>query len=213
MYVYKITNKINGKAYVGQTRNSVQNRWQEHCSGCNGSSRSLIHRAIRKYGRENFIFKVIEICNSLEELNAAEEHAIEHHNTMNPFGYNLIGTNRGVRLMSEITRQRMRQAQKRRPKPTEETRQRRSKSLRGLKRTDETRERIALAKIGKLNPAFGKTPANAKAVIGWNEQTGEGWFFKSLEEAKQYGFDASNICTVCKGRLTRHRGFRWAYAA
>ena len=45
MIIYKITNKINGKVYIGQTVNSLQQRWREHR---NARDKNLFHNAIRK---------------------------------------------------------------------------------------------------------------------------------------------------------------------
>lgn len=63
--IYKITNIINGKVYVGQAVD-IKRRWQEHCSHSFSpthiSYNHTIHRAIRKYGIENFTFEVLEEC-------------------------------------------------------------------------------------------------------------------------------------------------------
>jgi predicted GIY-YIG superfamily endonuclease len=53
MYVYQITNKLNGKIYVGQTKFSVEKRFKQHAK-----ANSVIGCAIRKYGIENFTEKV-----------------------------------------------------------------------------------------------------------------------------------------------------------
>lgn len=65
-YIYMIQNKINKKAYVGQTRRKPQDRWKEHINiakSNNSESKGIshtIHRAIRKYGVENFDFCILE---------------------------------------------------------------------------------------------------------------------------------------------------------
>ena len=83
--IYKITNKINGKAYVGQSVH-IEERWRQHK---NQHSDSLIHQAIKKYGIDNFIFEVLEECeNDKQILNAREEYWIKHFNTIKPNGYN-----------------------------------------------------------------------------------------------------------------------------
>ena len=58
-YVYKITNKLNNKIYIGQSVN-IERRWKEHI--CDNRKNSLIHLAIQKYGKDNFDFEVIEEC-------------------------------------------------------------------------------------------------------------------------------------------------------
>ena len=61
MYIYKITNKINKKIYIGQTTRSIEERWKGHCKP-SMTARSLISRAIQKYGKENFIIEHVVTC-------------------------------------------------------------------------------------------------------------------------------------------------------
>ena len=72
--IYKITNKINGKVYIGQSIN-IERRWQQE-KRCafnenNHSYNSLLSRAFRKYGIDNFNFEVLEELKS-EALNDRE---------------------------------------------------------------------------------------------------------------------------------------------
>lgn len=89
MFIYKITNKINGKAYIGQTINSIQVRWTQHRSEASTYRRNTpIHNAIRKYGKENFTIEEIDGANSLSELNYKEFLLIYTNRTIAPNGYN-----------------------------------------------------------------------------------------------------------------------------
>lgn len=81
--IYKITNKTNGRAYVGQSIH-IEQRWQEHISQ---NKNSLIHLAIKKYGVKNFTFEVLEECQP-EELDIKEQYWIKYYNTYEE-GYNL----------------------------------------------------------------------------------------------------------------------------
>ena len=56
--IYLITNRINGKKYVGQSKN-IKQRWKEHILK---ERNTMIHNAIKKYGEENFDFKILERC-------------------------------------------------------------------------------------------------------------------------------------------------------
>jgi len=85
--VYKITNKINGKIYIGQSKN-VKRRWKEHVWDANKGKLYPIHNAIRKYGVTSFIFEVIEEC-SLEKLDSKEESYIALCNSIKS-GYNIL---------------------------------------------------------------------------------------------------------------------------
>lgn len=71
--IYKITNKTNNKAYVGQS-NDIKRRFKEHQT-CGRRSRIPLSLAIEKYGAENFIYEILEEC-SIEELNDKETYWI-----------------------------------------------------------------------------------------------------------------------------------------
>ena len=83
--IYKITNLTNGKSYIGQSVH-IERRWVEHCLP---SGKSLIAKAIQKYGKEQFSFQVIEECLQ-EQLDEKEEYYISHYNTVVPNGYNIM---------------------------------------------------------------------------------------------------------------------------
>lgn len=85
--IYKITNKLNGKIYIGQS-NDINRRWSYYKNPPNPLGyRSLIINAIQKYGIGNFNFEVIEEC-SVMELNSKEIYWIEYYDSYNN-GYNL----------------------------------------------------------------------------------------------------------------------------
>ena len=84
MYIYKITNLINGKIYVGQTSRTPEIRFSEHVH-----ADSYIGSAIRKYGRANFKIEVLEECESKKELDNREQYWIARFESMGPNGYNL----------------------------------------------------------------------------------------------------------------------------
>lgn len=90
--IYKITNLINGKIYIGQSIN-IQQRWKAHRTRPfykEGEQYQIpLYRAIRKYGLQNFSFEVIEECFE-NQLNEKEQYYIEYYDTTNQDkGYNL----------------------------------------------------------------------------------------------------------------------------
>lgn len=87
MLVYKVTNKINGKSYIGQTTGSLRKRWNEHCRS--SSHCVVLSNAIQKYGKESFSIELLNRFNSLHDLNEAESEYIILFNTLAPNGYNL----------------------------------------------------------------------------------------------------------------------------
>ena len=68
-YIYQITNKINGKIYIGKTEFSVQKRFKEHCSDAfkQRNEKRPLYAAMRKYGIENFEVSLLEETNNPNE--------------------------------------------------------------------------------------------------------------------------------------------------
>ena len=87
-FIYKITNTINGKSYIGQTIQNVKERFYQHCATkCSKAvSNMAIHRAIKKYGKSNFTVEVIEEIDSAN-LNDRERYWIKYYDSYNN-GYN-----------------------------------------------------------------------------------------------------------------------------
>ena len=85
--IYKFTNKLNNKYYIGQSIH-VEKRFHEHLRTAKKNPKTIFHKAINKYGIENFVFEILEYCNE-EELDAREIYYIEYFNTLTPNGYNI----------------------------------------------------------------------------------------------------------------------------
>ena len=89
--IYKATNKINNKIYIGQTTKTLEERIYRHIYRANHSL-NITHthfiNAIRKYGEENFIWEVIDKGKNQEELNEKEIYWIKYYNSVND-GYNI----------------------------------------------------------------------------------------------------------------------------
>lgn len=92
MIIYKITNRINGKIYIGQTVQSLNNRWLDHKSNSRnrcGKYKCALYNAMKKYGLENFTIEQIDTAQNLAELNTMEQTYIKALNSLSPNGYNL----------------------------------------------------------------------------------------------------------------------------
>lgn len=81
--IYKVTNLVNGKAYIGQAVN-IEKRWQKHQSSSFKTNKNdynvVFHKAIRKYGIENFKFEILEECQK-EKLDERERYWIQYYHT------------------------------------------------------------------------------------------------------------------------------------
>lgn len=86
--IYKITNQLNGKCYIGQSID-IKMRWIQHLyCGKNGIQKGKLYPAMLHDGIDNFQFEVLEECNlSQEELNNKERYWINYYNSFNN-GYN-----------------------------------------------------------------------------------------------------------------------------
>ena len=102
--IYCATCTISGKKYIGQTIQSLKHRRGSHESKARcGSTQMAISCAIRKHGKENFTWEVLEECD-VAELNDRESAAIATHDTVAPRGYNTEPTGRGVAVHKEHKR-------------------------------------------------------------------------------------------------------------
>ena len=98
MLIYKVTNVVNGKVYIGQTQHTVEKRWALHIQASkNKKLTSTFHAAIRKYGKESFVIQKIGEARTTEELNELEINCIRFYNCLVPNGYNITTGGKGVR--------------------------------------------------------------------------------------------------------------------
>lgn len=107
--IYKITNLVNNKVYIGKTIRNTKTRWQEHIQYSKLINRydTPLYRAIRKYNIENFSFEILEDnIKSLEELNQKEkDYIIKYNSTSHESGYNVAFGGDGGRVSSKLTEQ------------------------------------------------------------------------------------------------------------
>lgn len=95
--IYKITNCITNKIYIGQSVHPTK-RWREHCRKAEKGGTYPIHLAINKYGKENFNFEILEWT---EDYNNKEEYYIAKYNTIAPNGYNILKGGQPPQLYGE----------------------------------------------------------------------------------------------------------------
>ena len=170
--IYKITNTVNGKSYIGQTvHDAKKTRISKHLSG-KGSQ--LVKQAIEKYGKDAFTYEILHDGIIPEFLDTLEIAAIKAFNTIAPHGYNLTYGGEGCspskqtrkkisdamrgrkgennsfygKTHSEETRHIISEKNKGRER-SEEHRQKHAKALRGRKYTEEHRRKISESRKGK----------------------------------------------------------------
>lgn len=106
--IYKITNLVNSKCYIGQSVN-IGRRWKAHKYYKTNHCNPYLYSAFEKYGIGNFYFEVLSECQK-SELDELERQFIAQNNSLYPTGYNLDGGGRRQKEISDITRQKQRLA-------------------------------------------------------------------------------------------------------
>ena len=89
MHIYKITNTVNGKVYIGQTvQSNPKMRWYAHLADARRGKKSYLYDSIRKYGKESFVWEIIDSALTIEELNAKEEYWLNFYREQGAVVYN-----------------------------------------------------------------------------------------------------------------------------
>lgn len=160
-YIYKITNNINNKVYIGQTKNSVNRRWTEHKRDSKKNNNDFVlYRAMRKYGFDNFIVETIEFDVPLDKLNEREVYWIKFYDSFNSEkGYNLTSGGGQNTKISDSTKEKHRQnalmgITGHKHLPTEEVynkevREKISKGNKGKKMSEESKRKLSESLKGK----------------------------------------------------------------
>lgn len=220
MVVYMLKNKINGKIYVGETKRALEVRVNEHIKGVIDS---CIHRAIAKYGIENFEVAVLEECDSIEELKEREIFWIRELNSKVPNGYNLTdGGDGGLgHVVTLETRLKISKSKTGKPghPPSEKQLQtssengRKSKGRKLRPHTEE--EKKHLSELLKGRKISEKTRAKLIAS-NWNRRTVRcketGELFSPLGAAAKWaGVCDGTIIAACKKSTRTAGGYHWEY--
>lgn len=135
--IYKITNMVNGKVYIGQSIN-IKARWKDHVNTLNrkDSHSILLQRAWNKYGEEHFSFEILELCTEdmLDEMETKYINLYDAHGN----GYNIEPGGNKNKCLSEETKKKIGNAN------------------RGRQHTEESKNKMSKSKIGKKNSMYGK---------------------------------------------------------
>lgn len=224
--IYKITNKLNGKCYIGQSVN-IKKRWEYYKYPSNAVSTTAIIPAILKYGVEGFSFEIVEEC-SKDQLNEREIYWIRECSSLVPNGYNLTSGGNAPTKISEISKEKMRAAKlgtvhseeticRRREsfakvKDTTEYRTKLSEARKSYVQSAETIRKRADAQIGKDIPIeqrinMARAHMNGRAVLCSN-----GEIYMSVREAADAcGVHTDSVLRVCSGKYKQAKGYSFKY--
>lgn len=102
MKIYKITNTVNGKIFVGMTRRSLVDSFNGHLGASRVSDNSPLARALKKYGRNSFTIEELETVDpNKEDPNAVKAFWIDRLDTMTPRGYNAYSKLHGTPVFTD----------------------------------------------------------------------------------------------------------------
>lgn len=164
--IYKITNLVNGKIYVGKTALTLEERFSAHWNDAKSNhTNQILHHAMRKYGIENFIIELIEECN-LDVINEREMYWIKTLDSRWGYsnkGYNMTDGGEGVKghRHTEESKNKIRKALAGHAMYKDPERNRKiGDAHRGKVVSKETREKLRKSRLGKYtkekNGFYGK---------------------------------------------------------
>jgi len=210
MAIYKITNKINDKSYIGQTKQSnPYKRIQAHFRKTKPRSKSLIWEAIRKYGNENFQIEILD--NTVDEilLNILEKEYIQKYNTFNPNGYNLQLGGHDQKVTKEI-KENISKAVKNYYKNNKHPFKDKKFSKSHIENLSKVRKGFdSPARIEVREKMYQKTRIPIKAI---HIETKQEYLFDSIKEcADKLKLIASNVSATLNGTQNRkqHKGYKF----
>jgi len=145
--VYKITNITNGNIYIGQTITSLKSRWASHVSSAKCNKPWVICAAIRKYGKDNFTIEEVAEAADKDALNALE---ILFISNLKP-QYNMCGGGDGIGSPSDEVREKISKSSKGR-KITKQQSENQSARQIGRIVSEAMRLKISIAQIGRAYP-------------------------------------------------------------
>lgn len=239
--IYKITNIINGKIYIGSTGISFNTRFKKHINDLdtNKHGNRYLQNAWDKYTKNSFIFEIIEIIDNVELIIIKEQYYLD---TLLPtkrnIGYNICtiaGSSLGVKRSDEF-KGKVRQNSLNMSK---ETRAKISNSLSGLKQSKETIDKRVEKLIGRIGGMLGKKhsqitklkmskahiknnysscykignkPHNIRKIIQLDLEGNFICEWDSISEIeKKLKINHGNISLVCSNKRNSAGGFKWEY--
>ena len=217
-YVYQHINKINGKRYIGLTKQIPESRWG--INGNNYKSSPYFWSAIQKYGWNNFEHIVIDRYLTKDAACDLEKTLIKKYQTQNKqYGYNIMEGGTAPSIPAEV-RQQMSIAMTGNKnslghKCSEEKKRKISAAQVGRHLTDEHKQKLSDAKRGKphapqsietrrkISDSHDKKPVYCKET---------GIVYSSIQScAKELGLWATLVCKCCKGKLKSTGGYHFTY--
>lgn len=200
-YIYKITNDVNGKIYIGKTYNSIEKRFKEHCRERlrDRSERRPLYSAMNKYGIEHFHIELLEETDEPEER---EKYWIEQYCSFK-YGYNAtLGGDGKPYVDKEIIKSLWNEG----------------KIIKEIHKitgydTQTIKKYLLIEGISEQEILFRGFVSKGKTVAKIDKETDEilEVFSSSGEAAKSIGKPGQHIREVCLNKRQTAYGYKWKY--
>lgn len=195
MIIYKVTNIINGKIYIGQTKQRLPRRRTIHHNEAksNRSPNSAFHKAIRKYGKKAFEWEVLCECDSFDDMNEKEIFYIKEYDSyVKEHGYNM--TYGGDGTLGH--------------KPSEETRKKMSESSFNKGKPGFFRDKKHTKESIEKSKRYGVDNGNSKKWLLTNPDGIQLCVIGLLTFCKENGLHDSLLRKVAWGQRSHHKGWK-----
>lgn len=230
MVVYVCINLINGKKYVGKTIN-FNKRVKEHLRCAKNNYLNYpIHRALNKYGSENFEWKILIECDTEEELNMREIEYIKlEKSKVEQHGYNVTDGGDGASGLKHTEEFKSKQSKKMMGNTysvgrvlSDEHKAKISKAFKGTKRpecgrvyTEEQKKKQSELMMGRVfsethryNLANANKKRSDKNMYLFTNINGESFIGTPIEFKEKYNLDRSSITKLIKNKIKTTKGWK-----
>lgn len=217
-YVYRHINKVNGKQYIGITKQWPSCRWGNN--GCNYQESTRFWNAIQKYGWDNFEHEILFSGLLKAEACKIEKELISMYRTQDrEFGYNILEGG-DAPILTEEVKSKIANALKGNKNGlghpcSDEKRKKISDAQKGRKLTEEHKRKLSIAKKGK---SHGRPSEETIRKISQSHKKKKVYcieqdiVYESIQMcAKMIGAPATSVCACCKGKVKTVKGYHLVY--